>query len=83
MTLCRGVFWWSNKTDFSSIALSDWMVGVWFDLVTMGLFFLPFVAVYFAPIPTKWSNALIVRWIKNFLFITTSLLLIFFNLITL
>jgi len=81
MTLCRGVFWWSNKTDFSSIALGDWMVGVWFDLVTMGLFFLPFVAVYFAPIPTKWSNALIVRWIKNFLFITTSLLLIFFNLI--
>ena len=81
MTLCRGVFWWSNKTDFSNIALSDWIVGVWFDLVTMGLFFLPFVAVYFAPIPAKWSNALIVRWIKNFLFITTSLLLIFFNLI--
>ena len=47
------------------------MVGVWFDLVTMGLFFLPFVAVYFAPIPIKWGNALIVRWIKNFLFITT------------
>lgn len=53
MTITRIIFYTSNSGAFSNVGLSDWLAGMWFDLVTVALIFLPFICLSLLPLPFR------------------------------
>jgi phosphoglycerol transferase MdoB-like AlkP superfamily enzyme len=79
MQICRVVFYFSNQADFSLLTANDWFVGAGFDLLTICLFFLPFITLSLLP-----GNFTIRSWYQGVLrglFLVLNSTLVFFNLI--
>lgn len=56
MSLIRVVFYGMNSSYFQDVSGIEFLYGMWFDLVTIGLFALPFYILYFFPI--RWNKGL-------------------------
>jgi phosphoglycerol transferase MdoB-like AlkP superfamily enzyme len=67
----------SNSKSFKNFGLFEHFVGIWFDLITIALFFLPFVAFSLLPVGHKLEK--IRGYALFFLFVLTSLVVFFFN----
>ena len=79
MQLCRVVFYFSNQADFSLVTGKDWFVGAGFDVLTICLFFLPFILL--SLLPGSFTKQAWYQWLLKGLFIFLNSLLVFFNLI--
>jgi phosphoglycerol transferase MdoB-like AlkP superfamily enzyme len=66
-----------NSKKFPDFTFQDYVIGAGFDLVTIALFFLPFIAVLFLPLPEKLERWRF--WLKLLLFSLTTLLVFVFN----
>lgn len=78
MTITRIIFWAFNPEHFSGITPYDFIIGFWFDCITVGLFFLPYAIIYLIPFAIynqKWH-----RIFSGFLFIATTVLITGLNL---
>lgn len=78
MSITRLLFLVFNPEHFSGIVFYDFIIGAWFDCITMGLFFLPYVVIYMVPLPVrdkKWH-----RLVSGGLFFATTILMVGLNL---
>jgi len=66
-----------NSKKFPDLSVYDYMIGGGFDLVTIALFFLPFIAVYFLPIPERFERLRF--WISLSLFSLATMFIFVFN----
>ncbi len=66
-----------NSKKFPDFTFQDYVIGAGFDLVTIALFFLPFVTLLFLPLPEKLERWRF--WVKLLLFSLTTLLVFVFN----
>lgn len=79
LTICRLLFWWYNSSHFPDAGFIEILAGVWFDLMTIGIVFIPFYILYFIPHPWREN-----RWVILFfriLFLITNVFLFAFNII--
>lgn len=53
-TLCRVLFWALNKDHFPVIYFTDFLAGIWFDIVTTAIVFLPLIVLEI--FPNKWRG---------------------------
>lgn len=67
----------SNSKKFPDFFLKDYLIGAWFDLITIALFFFPYLILAYLPLPEKWEK--IRRWTKSPVFFLTVLLIFIFN----
>lgn len=67
----------SNSKKFPNFHLTDYFIGAWFDLITIALFFFPFLILTYIPLPDKLEKGR--RWIKSPVFYCTVLLVFVFN----
>ena len=77
--ITRIIFFAFNHEAFPRLRFVDLFLSIWFDLITIGLFFLPFYALFLLPIPIRGY-----RWNEIFfkgLFHLTNGLLIALNLV--
>ena len=61
LLISRVVFFLANQSRFSSVNTWDWCSGIWFDFITLCLFFFPFYSLYMLPIPLtgyRWHTVL-------------------------
>lgn len=79
MSITRFVFYIYNSTSFTLVGLSDYFVGIWFDMITIGLLFIPYYALFLLPIPIHENK--IHRIFFKLLFHATNSLIIAFNLV--
>jgi phosphoglycerol transferase MdoB-like AlkP superfamily enzyme len=54
MSATRFIFFVYNSDSFQSIHLLDWLIGCWFDVITVSLLFFPFIL--FSLIPNRWQQ---------------------------
>ncbi|MCO5259156.1 MAG: LTA synthase family protein [Crocinitomicaceae bacterium] len=80
MTLTRIFFHSFNQQAFTDVTPYDYLIGAWFDAVTIGLVFLPYAIVYLAPLPTNVQQHKIYKFFYTLLFIVTTLVVIALNL---
>lgn len=81
LTLTRLLFYFLNKSAFPEAKLWDFFIGIWFDAIAVGIWFIPFYGLSLFPNP--WRNH---RFFQGFLlglFHLTNSLLIAFNLLDL
>lgn len=76
--ITRIVFYAFNTTAFGHIGITDLFAALWFDMITVGLFFLPYYALYLLPLPIRKYK--IHRIFFKILFHATNALLIALNL---
>lgn len=67
----------SNSKKFPNFHLADYFIGAWFDLITIALFFFPFLILTYIPLPDKLEKGR--RLIKSPVFYCTVLLVFVFN----
>jgi phosphoglycerol transferase MdoB-like AlkP superfamily enzyme len=53
LTLTRIIFYANNSGSFNHVQWTDWLVGVWFDSITVALIFLPFIGLSLLPVPFR------------------------------
>jgi phosphoglycerol transferase MdoB-like AlkP superfamily enzyme len=73
----RLVLFFFNFNLFQGVTSYDFLIGTWFDLITLSLYFFPVIIIYFLPTPVKLK-----RWkqiINSILFIFTSATVLAFN----
>lgn len=56
MYITRIVFLLSNYSAFQNLSFFDFIIAIWFDLITIGLLFLPYYTLYLLPIPSRQSK---------------------------
>jgi phosphoglycerol transferase MdoB-like AlkP superfamily enzyme len=66
-----------NRKKFPDFSFQDYLIGTGFDLVTIALFFLPFLTVHFLPLPERIER--IRFWVKLILFSLATMLIYVFN----
>ena len=66
-----------NSKKFPAFGFQDYVIGAGFDLVTIALFFLPFIALLFLPLPERLERFRF--WIKLLLFSCGTFLVFVFN----
>ena len=66
-----------NSKKFPDIAFQDYLIGSGFDLVTIALFFLPFITLLFVPMPDRLERFRF--WLKLLLFSCATFLIFVFN----
>lgn len=62
LTITRIIFLLANANFFSGVTLYDFLAGVWMDLITIGIYFIPFYALSVLPLPfyfSKWYQLLL------------------------
>ncbi len=77
--LTRIIFYFFNLSSFPGIGISDFLIAIWFDIITVSLLFLPFYTLFLLPVPFR-AN----KWYRIFfkvLFHTINTTLIAFNLL--
>jgi phosphoglycerol transferase MdoB-like AlkP superfamily enzyme len=79
MTITRVVFYLFNMDSFAHVQFTDWFAGIWFDLSTIGLLFMPFII--FSLLPEKWQNNWIIRILQAITFFVPILLIVALNLV--
>jgi phosphoglycerol transferase MdoB-like AlkP superfamily enzyme len=52
-TITRIIFWLGNYSSFSGVSLSDFIAGLFFDLLTICIVFLPYAVLFLLPIPIR------------------------------
>ncbi len=67
----------TNSKSFSDFGFYEHIIGIWFDAITIALYFLPFIILFLIPLGEKVEK--IKSYILTFLFILTSALIFFFN----
>jgi phosphoglycerol transferase MdoB-like AlkP superfamily enzyme len=77
--ITRLVFLAFNYGSFQQLGSWDYIIAVWFDLITVGLFFLPFYSLYLIPIPIRGYKTH--RILTKTLWHITNTLLIVLNLL--
>jgi len=73
----RFVLFIFNFTLFKGVTFFDFLIGTWFDVITISLLLFPTIVLYFVPTPEKWR-----QWkhrINSILFVITSLSILAFN----
>lgn len=78
MTFSRLLFYSFNSASFTSISFIDYCVGLWFDSMTIVLYFAPFILISLLPTPEKWFR--IKEILLKIYFHTISSLMIALNL---
>lgn len=77
LELYRVILLAKNAKSFRNFGLYEHIVGIWFDIITIALFFLPYIILFLIPIGQKFEK---VRSIILFvLFVITCFLVFFFN----
>jgi phosphoglycerol transferase MdoB-like AlkP superfamily enzyme len=66
-----------NRKKFTGFEFQDYLIGAGFDLVTIALFFLPFITLLFLPLPERLERLRF--WIKLILFSCATFLVFVFN----
>lgn len=79
MTITRLIFLFANFNAFKSIGLSDFLAGLWMDLITIGIFFIPFYAFSLFPLPFYHKKGY--QIFLKVIFHITNTVIIAFNLI--
>ena len=77
LLLYRVVFLIQNGQFFPNFKISDYLVGSWFDMITIALYYIPFIGIYILPIPeiyVRWKNIA-----ENVIFSLTTFVIYFFN----
>ena len=77
-TLCRLVFLIFNNSHFPTVYFTDFLVGIWFDLITTAIIFLPLVL--FELFPNKLRDKKYYKLFLKILFFGLLILAIIFNL---
>lgn len=67
----------SNHKSFKYFGFFEHLVGIWFDTITIALFFIPFISLSLLPLGKRLEP--IRNTVLSILFITTSLIVFFFN----
>lgn len=57
MYFTRMVFLLSNLSAFQNLSFMDFIVAIWFDLITIGLIFFPYYVLYLLPTPYRHTKA--------------------------
>ncbi len=77
--LVRILFYYVHQVAFKEVGFLDWMAGLWFDLITVCIAYLPFAVLHFLPLPHR-SNRLYRIWTLVY-FVAVNILLLGLNLI--
>lgn len=77
--IIRVLFYFVHQVAFKDVGALDWLVGFWFDLITVCIAFLPYAIIHFLPLPHR-SNKVYRIWTFAY-FIVANVLLIGLNLI--
>lgn len=75
----RLIFYFSNIHSFEDMGIKFWLLGVWFDIITIALFFIPFYALFL--VPFEFRNTRLYRGFLKLIFHATNSLLIAVNLL--
>jgi phosphoglycerol transferase MdoB-like AlkP superfamily enzyme len=67
----------SNVKKFPQFHFSDYLIGAWFDLITIALFYFPFIILTFIPLPSSWEKGR--KWVKIPVFFITTFSIFVFN----
>lgn len=79
LTCTRLLFFFYNYDSFSEVVWTDWLSGIWFDLVTISLLLMPFIS--FSLLPIKWQNNKWIRFVQALSFHLPLLAIIALNLL--
>ena len=77
LCLFRVVFLINNAIFFTEVGFKDYMIGTWFDLITISLYFLPYFILALLPLPEVVEK--IRNWALKSIFILTTFVVYFFN----
>lgn len=80
MSITRILFHVFNAFAFQNIEFYDYLIGFWFDCITVALFFLPYLIFCFLPIPILWKQTKLYALLDVLLYFATTALLIGLNL---
>lgn len=72
------VFWITNKSLFQSVGWNEWMMAIWFDLITLALLYLPYYGLYLIPHPFQHKKIVRLSFKVLYHLITLSCLLLNF-----
>src|SRR5690554_206421 len=75
MSLSRLVFYFVNSDAFTDVRFYDFLVGVWMDAITVGMYAIPFYALSLLPFPIyheKWYQITL----KTVFHITNSIIIV-------
>lgn len=78
LTLTRIIFYLFNISYFPNASFFDFIAGIWFDLITIALYYAPLILVYILPVPIRGYHLFQVSW--KWLFIIILLILFSLNL---
>src|SRR5690606_12578431 len=78
LTITRILFYIFNRESFTDVTVLDFLSGVWFDLITTSLFYLPYAILYLLPAPIRHYR--LFRLSLKVLFLITTALLVAMNL---
>lgn len=53
LMITRIIFYANNSGAFTNLGFSDWLAGMWFDMITIALLFLPFIILSLLPVPIR------------------------------
>lgn len=53
LSITRILFYAFNTDNFVEVSIFDFLAGMWFDAVTIALYFLPYIIIYLFPIPVR------------------------------
>ncbi len=73
----RLVLYLFNLNLFDGVTIFDFLVGAWFDLITLSLLLFPWIIIYLIPTPETW-----ITWkhrINSILFVITVIVILAFN----
>lgn len=74
MYITRILFYVFNSSAFQNIEFIDFFTAIWFDFITIGLFFLPYYVLYLLPFPIR-ENRFYAAFLKLLFHVTSALLL--------
>ncbi len=79
MSFSRLIFYFVNSDSFSDISIIDFFVSIWFDCITICIFFIPIFSLYLFPLPIRENK--IYKLFFKILFHLTNSIILFLNLI--
>lgn len=78
LSVTRILFFLFNQSKFTTANFSDFTAGIWFDSITIALYFLPYIVLFLLPFPIRGYQKF--QLFMKLLFVITSCLLIAMNL---
>ena len=78
LTITRIIFFVFNSESFQQVIFLDFLAGIWFDIITVSLVYLPYSILYLLPVPIR-SNLWHQRLLRYF-FVLITILLVGLNL---